>query len=112
MLVVEDSALIALDLECSLQELGVGRVTVVADTERALRVLEGGDVDAALVDVFLGNREDGLVIARPLRERGIPFALMTGLGDARGLQAQFPGTPILPKPFSGLDLIDVVELLC
>ncbi|MBO9576372.1 MAG: response regulator [Sphingobium sp.] len=111
MLVVEDSALIALDLECALQDLGVARVTLAPDPARAFAALGDGDVSAALVDVFL-DREDGLAVARELKTLGIPFALMTGLGDARGLQAQFPGTPILPKPFSGLDLIDIVECLC
>ena len=111
MLVVEDSVIIAMDLESSLEDLGIGRITVAADVELALRAVDAGGIDAALVDVFL-DKEDGLVVADRLAGHGIPFALMTGLGASPTLQAQFPGAPILAKPFSGEELVATVELLC
>lgn len=111
LLVVEDSAIIALDLEYSLQELGIARVTIAANLARAKATLAAGGVDAALVDVFL-DREDGLTIARELKARDIPFALMTGLGETADLKAEFPGTPILSKPFSKDELEAVVTSLC
>lgn len=111
MLVAEDSAVIAMDIEYSLEDLGVAQVTVASNLDAALRAVHAGDIDAALVDVFL-DREDGLVVAGLLAVDGVPFALMTGLGDTDGLAARFPGVPILSKPFSSEDLAAVVGKLC
>ena len=111
MLVVEDSAIIAMDLEYSLEDMGVAEVTIASDLDTALRVADSGEIDAALIDVFL-DRDDGLVVAGLLAVQEIPFALMTGLGETSGLETQFPGVPILAKPFSTEELAKAVERLC
>lgn len=111
LLVVEDSALLAMDVELTALDLGLERVSVAPDASEALRLLEAGDINAALVDVFLG-KDDGRVVAERLAELGIPFALMTGFGDIAGLQAQLPDTPILTKPFMKDQLAETLEKLC
>lgn len=110
-LVVEDSAIIAMDLEFSLEDLGAARVTLAAEPASALAVIDAEGVDLALVDVFL-DKEDGLVVAERLADLAIPFALMTGLGGTPELQARFPGAPILAKPFSAEELAKVIDRLC
>lgn len=107
---VEDSAIIAMDLECSLADMGIARVTTTSSAAKAMNILDEDRVDAALVDLFLGQ-DDGRVVASRLAELGIPFALMTGLGEGAGLEAQFPGVPILAKPFLTRDVAAVVERL-
>lgn len=109
-LVVEDSAIIAMDLEMSLEELGLTRITVVSDAAKALETLDAGDVDLALVDFMLGGG-DGRHVAERLIDLGIPFAIMTGLGDLDWLRDQVPGVAILAKPFSNEDLARTLEKL-
>lgn len=111
LLVVEDSALLAMDVELTAIDLGVESVSVAPGALDALQLLEGGDVDAALIDLFLGG-EDGLLVAERLRELDIPFAVMTGASDLEWLQAQVPGAPILGKPFTRERLAETLEKLC
>jgi len=111
LLVVEDSALLAMDVELTALDLGVGRVSVAPNAAEALSQLNSGGVDAALVDVFLG-KDDGRTVAERLVELGIPFALMTGAGDIAGLQAQLPDAHILTKPFMKDQLAETLEKLC
>lgn len=111
LLVVEDSALLAMDVELTAVDLGLARVSIAPDAAKALQLLEAGDIDAALVDFFLGG-EDGLAVARRLTDLNIPFALMTGTSDLAWLEAQVPGVPILGKPFTRERLAETLEKLC
>lgn len=110
LLVVEDSALLAMDVELTAVDLGVDRASVAPDVSRALALIETETFDAALVDLFLGD-EDGRVVAERLTERGIPFALMTGSGDVDWLEVQMPGTPVLTKPFTRNELAETLGKL-
>lgn len=100
-----------MDVELTAGDLGVTRVSVAPDAPRALQLLDGGDIDAALIDFFLGG-EDGLIVAQRLTQLRIPFALMTGTSDLEWLQAQVPGVPILGKPFTKERLAETLEKLC
>lgn len=111
LLIVEDSALIALELEFSLNDLGISRVTHVVSVAGAIEALAVGDVDAALVDLLL-NGEDGRHIVAELTARGTPFAIMTGMDDPEALWAEFPGIPILRKPFVRGELVSVLQEFC
>lgn len=111
LLVVEDSALLAMDVELTAVDLGVERASVAPDAAKALALIETETFDAALVDLFLGN-DDGRLVAKRLAELGIPFALMTGTGDLEWLQAEMPGTPVLTKPFTRNELAETLGKLC
>ncbi len=111
LLLVEDSALIALELEFSLNDLGIARVTHVLSVAGAMAALAAGDVDAALVDLIL-NEEDSRSIVAELAARATPFAIMTGMDDPEALWAEFPGTPVLRKPFVRGELVSVLEEFC
>jgi CheY-like chemotaxis protein len=111
LLVVEDSALLAMDVELTAVDLGVERASAAPDASKALALIETESFDAALVDLFLGN-DDGRMVAGRLAELGIPFALMTGSGDVDWLQAQMPGTPVLTKPFTREELAETLDKLC
>jgi two-component system, response regulator PdtaR len=74
-LVVEDEALIALHLEFLLQRHGWRVLGPAATVAHALRLLEeGGDPDAALLDLNL-HGELVVPVAEALRAREIPFVL-------------------------------------
>src|SRR3954463_13150338 len=77
-LIVEDQAIIALDLESAVEDAN-GQVIGPASTVReALKLLHANEVDAAILDA---NLPDGDVtpVAEELIDRGIPFVISTGV---------------------------------
>jgi CheY-like chemotaxis protein len=87
------------------------RVSICPSAADALGQIEGGAIDAALVDLFLG-KEDGRTVTDALAAREVPFAIMTGSTDLDRLQRQFPGVPILTKPFTRDEVTETIEKLC
>jgi CheY-like chemotaxis protein len=99
-LFVEDEMLVAMLIEDALTDLGCTVVGPATCVDRALALLEGGEVDLAILDVNLnGTRTDA--VAAELRRRRIPFIFATGYGTAASAE---PGEPVLPKPFSTAEL--------
>ena len=98
-LLVEEDALIALNTEDMLREIGVGRVRVAGTVDSALAAIEEHPPDFALLDVYLCG-ESALKIAYRLAEEAAPFAFTSGIGEAAALPAEFAQTRILRKPFT------------
>lgn len=101
-LVVEDEVMIALMIEGLLIGYGCTVVGPIARLAPAQEAARGGGFDCAILDVNLkGERVHP--VADILAERGIPFAFITGYGDA-GNGARFDGRPVLHKPFKHQEL--------
>jgi CheY-like chemotaxis protein len=106
-LVVDDEPLISMMLEAWLAELDCE--TVGAHSVRgALALLDGAALDGALLDVSLGPGEKCYSLAAVLRDRGIPFAFLTGY-EAEDIDARFRKTLVLCKPFE-FDAVKVAIL--
>ncbi len=97
-LLVEDSALIALDAEDSLRELGAGDVVLAASNTNAARALDGGDIELAVLDFNLG-RETSTPTAERLHEAGIPFIFASGYGGEGTIPERFASVPMIVKPY-------------
>jgi CheY-like chemotaxis protein len=109
-LVAEDEALIALEIELSLQEQGcvvLGPTATVADT---LASLSHDRPDVALLDLQL---LDGLAtpIAATLAAAGVPFALMTGDRLDVLEDAALASVPRIEKPWGAGDVEHMVGQL-
>ena len=85
-LIVDDEPLIAAMLEEWLSELGHVAVGPAHNLAQALE-LAGSDVDAAIVDVSLGD-DNSYPLAEALMARGLPFALATGHGP-EGIEPRY-----------------------
>jgi two-component sensor histidine kinase len=95
-LVVEDEPLIALEQAASLEDLGMEPVGPAGSIEEALKLVESGSLDAALLDGnLLGHPVDE--VAAALTRRGIPFAFITGYGRSSLPQA-FQSALMIAKP--------------
>jgi DNA-binding NtrC family response regulator len=108
-LIVEDNALIALDLEDILKSNGCEVVGPRVSVREALEDLEQESIDVAVVDFLL---EDGNAapLAQALNGKGIPFAICTGAAESE-ISAQYPHTPILGKPYNPDDVHLVLNSL-
>jgi PAS domain S-box-containing protein len=94
-LLAEDDAIIGVMMRELLSEPGMFVVGPCCSVKEALAEAEG-DFDAAFLDVNLGD-ESIYTVATRLKERDIPFAVVTGYGK-ESRDGRFDGAPILQKP--------------
>jgi len=95
-LLVEDEALVAMLIHDCLAEFGFGVIGPVSTIAAALAAADDGHLDAAVLDINLG---DGPVyaVAEKLADRGVPFVFVTGY-DADTVDSRFGDIPVLQKP--------------
>ena len=77
-LIVEDEALVALELEFMLEEAGHTPIGHADNLGSALEVIDRVRPDIALVDIQLAFGESGLRVAQELHGRNIPVLFATG----------------------------------
>ncbi len=109
-LVVEDEPLIAMDIEGTLSAHGFSVVGPAGTLEGALKLVEQGGFDAALIDASLDGEPVADELAAALTARKIPFAFVTGYG-LDTLPSMYAQSPVLKKPFFSEQLLDLVERL-
>ena len=106
-LVVEDEYLIAMDVKRWLTAAGATVVGPAPSVGRALDLIDGGDLAAAVLDVNLGPGDTVYPVAAELGALGVPYIFATGdvkLSAANGYQDR----PRLTKPFLEAELIQAV----
>lgn len=96
-LVVDDEALIAMLLSDLLAEYGHETVGPAHTEEQALELVATTSIDAAILDVTLGDR-DCFAVVKALEQRGIPFVFATGHGE-QSMPDAFRGCVTVSKPF-------------
>lgn len=106
-LVVEDEFLVAMDIELMLQQCGCAVVGPIADLATALRTVQEGGFDFALLDVNLGG-EPVTAVAEALQAQAVPMVFCTGY-QAGNLPERFAGAPTLKKPFQVGDVVAAVR---
>jgi DNA-binding response OmpR family regulator len=103
-LIVEDDALLALDLKGHMERAGFSVVGPAASASKALALLAEAGCDAAILDVHLGRGQTSEPVAQELRSRGTPFVTVTAYSHEHRPEAYF-GFPVLSKPARPLDVI-------
>ena len=102
-MVVEDDALIALDIVGLLEDLGHEVVAEAADATEAWALAEDGRPDIALVDIRLARGVDGGVLARELYDKlGVRSLFVSGsiTEEFRRSMAAIKPIGFLGKPLS------------
>jgi PAS domain S-box-containing protein len=109
-LIVEDEALVALQLQNDLEQNGYQVVGPARSLKHGLLLAAQESFDAALVDISLG-RETSAPIADRLLARNIPFAFATGYSEAAMLPAHLRDIPKLNKPYLANEICDILGRL-
>ncbi|MCF7699581.1 response regulator [Loktanella sp. M215] len=105
-LVLEDEALIALDIEDTLEGGGFTPVVICHDTHEALKQIDAARPRFAFLDLNLGHGETSLPVARALLTLQVPFVFLTGYTRATvDLPDDMSHVARMSKPFKGADLI-------
>lgn len=107
-LIVEDESLILLTIQDIVEELGCEVAGAAMRAPAAIAILESQDIDAALLDVNLGNGQTSYPVADALAARGVPFAFLTGYG-ATGLLPAYRVRPVLSKPIDARGLESILR---
>jgi PAS domain S-box-containing protein len=107
-LIVEDEALIALQIEETVQALGCQVIGIATSVESAFEVLRDQTPDVAILDVNLGKERSDR-IAQALLTLEIPFAYCTGYADTADLVEPPGGAERLAKPLDAQLLAGAVR---
>ncbi|HEY2323077.1 MAG TPA: response regulator [Thermoanaerobaculia bacterium] len=112
-LIVEDEAIVAMDLAATLRRLGY----IVEGTARtgaaAIELASKTEPDLVLMDIRLKGAVDGIQAGTALyRDRGIPVVFLTAHGDADTVQRAKEASPYgyLVKPFDERVLHRVIDI--
>lgn len=76
-LIIEDEAIVAMELRFVLEDLGHEVIGVAADARTARNLVRETEVDLALVDIHLQDGPTGVDLGRDLAEDGVTVLYMT-----------------------------------
>ncbi len=77
-LIIEDEAIVAMELRFVLEDLGYQVVGTAAEARTAREIVGEEDVDLALVDIHLSDGPTGVELGRELgQEKGVTVLFMT-----------------------------------
>ena len=111
-LVVEDEALIALDLTCSLEALGYRVLGPAASGEDARRIAAEQYPDLLLMDVTIRGKDDGIETARAITSnRPAKLVFLTAHADPATRRRAETLSPqaFLSKPYSVRQMQSILE---
>lgn len=108
-LIVEDNALVALDLEDILTKAGYFVLGPATTVKEALNMIAELHPDAATLDGKLGENSVS-EIAAALTAEGVPFVFVSGYGP-ESMPEAFRHIPLVPKPYTPDSIIEAVRLM-
>lgn len=106
-LVVEESPLIAMNVEQTLLNCGFSAVHVACSPDAAAEMAQGTELDFALLSVEPGGIH-GNRLAPLLARRKVPFAFICDLSDGSDVPPAWRGTPYLAKPYTETELAQLI----
>jgi CheY-like chemotaxis protein len=106
-LVVEDDALVALDVASTLEAAGFEVIGPAASVAKAIELIERVGCDGAVLDVNLGS-ETAVPIALRLLQLNTPFIALSGYSRDQ-LPDVFDQAPHMQKPHSGSGLVSALR---
>ncbi|WP_208409738.1 response regulator [Thioclava sp. DLFJ4-1] len=96
-LLVEDEAVVALDLQFMLEDLGMEVWGPCATVRAGLDLVRERLPGAAILDVMLADGEV-YELADHLHKAGVPLLFHSGHAEANQLRERYPGAAVCPKP--------------
>ncbi|HEU4804704.1 MAG TPA: response regulator [Nitrobacter sp.] len=106
-LIVEDDAIIALDIAQTLAEFGVASCRIASNVTQALAMIAERAPDFALLDIGL-SEEKSFAVATRLAALKTPFAFVTGYSSEQAFPPEYSDRTKLSKPFSRDELFAVL----
>ncbi|MBP9689998.1 MAG: response regulator [Bacteroidia bacterium] len=112
-LIVEDEAIIALDIELNLKQLGYEVCGICSDYSSAIQKVKSEKPNLVILDINLNNSKSGIEIANYIRlNHNIPYIFLTAFNDNKTFNEALSSSPYgyINKPFQHEDLRNVVAI--
>ena len=110
LLIVEDDLLIATGLKFAMEDAGYHVLDLTDRIAEAMDVATASEPDLALVNIQLVGGDDGIELARQLKDLNIPVLLISGQ-VSRARSARTVAIASLPKPYDAADMVLAVTYL-
>ena len=107
---VEDEVIVAMDMADMLQEMGFEVVGPAVHLEEGEELARTAEIDAAFLDVNLGEHKTSKPIAQILRDRGIPFIFVTAYTPEQ-VTFRTSDERVLRKPVTSEDMLRTLRQL-
>ena len=111
-LIVEDEALIALELKILIENAGYSVIDTVQSGLEAIKICEKTHADLILMDIILKGDIDGIEAAGIIKsEKNIPIIYLSGNSDYKNSQRLLATKPcaFISKPILEHVLVEVIE---
>ncbi|WP_164549839.1 response regulator [Altericroceibacterium xinjiangense] len=112
-LIIEDEAMIAWQLESLLEDMGFKEIALASDAVEAAGAVKGRKPELVISDINLGPGPDGIEVVGAIRNTCSPAVVfVSGYIDesARSrISEQVAGARVLAKPLNGDKLSDVIR---
>jgi len=112
-LIVEDEAIVALDIKRTILKMGFGVTDMVTNYDDAIKSVEEKKPDILLLDINLKNSKDGIETATAIKKIvDVPILYLTAFSDDETIKRAVQTNPIgyLVKPFKQEDLKSALQL--
>jgi len=109
-LVAEDEALIAIELQRILEDFGCKVVGPLSSVDEVLENAERGGFDGALLDINLRGRQIFEILPK-LDKLGMKLIITSGYNDVTLFPAAFRSLPRIAKPFDEKELRWICEIV-
>lgn len=112
-LIVEDEAVMAMDLQRRLRKLGYEESVVKGSSDAALKYLEVHNPNLILCDININGEKDGIDVAEyVMKHKSIPLIFVSALSDKGTLERAKKTLPYgyIVKPFKDRDLSTAIEM--
>ncbi len=106
-LVIEDEAILALDLALTIAEVGASVEGPIHRLEHAMSLPDLQSLDAAVLDVDI-NGSEVFPFADRLQSEGIPVLFHTGRTDLTYLRMNYPRSEIVRKPSPTREILQLL----
>jgi DNA-binding LytR/AlgR family response regulator len=109
-LIVEDEALLALELESEVEIAGHEVVGVALSSKQARDLMESTQPDFAFVDIHLVDGPTGIDVGRDLAQNRVPYVFVSG--NIKKLPPDFAGAlGAIEKPYTMNGMKNALEYL-
>ena len=112
-LIVEDEAIVAKDIQTTLQNIGYKVTNIVSSGEKAIKEVEENRPDIILMDIMLKGAMTGIEVAKEVKERfSLPVVFLTAYADDNTLNKAKITEPYgyVIKPFKEKELHTTLEM--
>lgn len=112
-LVVEDEAIVAKDIEVCLKKIGYEVIGTFSKGEKVIPAIENDRPDLVLMDIMLAGDMTGIDVSTKIKERyDIPVVFLTAYADEKTISKAKVTEPYgyVIKPFKEIDLRTSIEM--